>query len=306
MEAVVAEDLSKIYGNGVKALSNVFLKVRSGVIFSLLGRNGAGKTTFLRIMATQLMPTSGRGYVLGYDVVSEAEKVRELIAIIPQEARPMYLLTVKEHIKYFLMMRGFPKWEASRKTIEIIQELGLEEYQDTLCMKLSGGLKRKVLVAMAMATEAEVLFLDEPTTGLDPVSRRQVWDIIRKASKKGQTVFLTTHYMDEAEKISDEVALINLGKLIISGTIEYLRESLPYKMRVEIPLENMRNEDVFKNYGKTVKVGNKLWIYVEDDEKSRELYNYCLSKNIPVFFSKISLEDVFIEMVKRNEACEAT
>ncbi|MEM1775861.1 MAG: hypothetical protein QW079_02915, partial [Nitrososphaerota archaeon] len=124
--------------------------------------------------------------------------------------------------------------------------------------------------------------------------------------KKGQTVFLTTHYMDEAEKISDEVALINLGKLIISGTIEYLRESLPYKMRVEIPLENMRNEDVFKNYGKTVKVGNKLWIYVEDDEKSRELYNYCLSKNIPVFFSKISLEDVFIEMVKRNEACEAT
>ncbi|MEM3952591.1 MAG: ABC transporter ATP-binding protein [Nitrososphaerota archaeon] len=306
MEAVVAEDLSKIYGNGVKALSNVFLKVRSGVIFSLLGRNGAGKTTFLRIMATQLMPTSGRGYVLGYDVVSEAEKVRELIAIIPQEARPMYLLTVKEHIKYFLMMRGFPKWEASRKTIEIIQELGLEEYQDTLCMKLSGGLKRKVLVAMAMATEAEVLFLDEPTTGLDPVSRRQVWDIIRKASKKGQTVFLTTHYMDEAEKISDEVALINLGKLIISGTIEYLRESLPYKMRVEIPLENMRNEDVFKNYGKTVNVGNKLWIYVEDDEKSRELYNYCLSKNIPVFFSKISLEDVFIEMVKRNEACEAT
>jgi len=306
VEAVVAEDLSKIYGNGVKALSNVFLKVRSGVIFSLLGRNGAGKTTFLRIMATQLMPTSGRGYVLGYDVVSEAEKVRELIAIIPQEARPMYLLTVKEHIKYFLMMRGFPKWEASRKTIEIIQELGLEEYQDTLCMKLSGGLKRKVLVAMAMATEAEVLFLDEPTTGLDPVSRRQVWDIIRKASKKGQTVFLTTHYMDEAEKISDEVALINLGKLIISGTIEYLRESLPYKMRVEIPLENMRNEDVFKNYGKTVKVGNKLWIYVEDDEKSRELYNYCLSKNIPVFFSKISLEDVFIEMVKRNEACEAT
>ncbi|MEM1676855.1 MAG: ABC transporter ATP-binding protein [Nitrososphaerota archaeon] len=306
MEAVVAEDLSKIYGNGVKALSNVFLKVRSGVIFSLLGRNGAGKTTFLRIMATQLMPTSGRGYVLGYDVVSEAEKVRELIAISPQEARPMDLPTVKEHIKYCWMMRGFPKLEASRKTIEIIQELGLEEYQDTLCMKLSGGLKRKVLVAMAMATEAEVLFLDEPTTGLDPVSRRQVWDIIRKASKKGQTVFLTTHYMDEAEKISDEVALINLGKLIISGTIEYLRESLPYKMRVEIPLENMRNEDVFKNYGKTVKVGNKLWIYVEDDEKSRELYNYCLSKNIPVFFSKISLEDVFIEMVKRNEACEAT
>jgi ABC-2 type transport system ATP-binding protein len=300
MEAVVSEDLVKIYEGRVKALDSVSLSVKSGIVYSLLGRNGAGKTTFLRIMATQLLPTSGRGYVLGYDIVSEAGKIRENIAVTPQESRPMYILTVREHVKYFLMMRGLPMYEASQRTSRIIHELGLEEYSNTLCMKLSGGLRRKVLVAMAMATEAEILFLDEPTTGLDPLSRRLVWDVIQRASKSGQTIFLTTHYMDEAEKISNEIAIIHSGRLLASGTLEEFKKVTPYKLKAEIPADNIRIEEL-KEYGRVLKLGRRIIVYMTDEESSRRLHDYCISAETPVAFSPLSLEDLFIKLVEENE-----
>ncbi|MCS7125910.1 MAG: ABC transporter ATP-binding protein [Aigarchaeota archaeon] len=300
MDAIVSEDLVKIYDGKIKALSGVSLKIRTGLIFSLLGRNGAGKTTFLRIMATQLMPTSGKGYVLGYDVISEARKVREKIAVIPQESRPLYLLTVKEHVKYYLMMRGVPSIEASRRASEIIQELELNDYSNTLCMKLSGGLRRKVLVAMAMATGADILFLDEPTTGLDPISRRLVWDVIKKAASSGQTVFLTTHYLDEAEKISDEVALINEGRLIASGKVHELKSSSPHKLKVEINTDSVNIESL-REYGRVVRIGRRVWVYVDSEEKARRIYDYCIAEKIQVTFSPISLEDLFVEIVRENE-----
>ncbi|MEM3397442.1 MAG: ABC transporter ATP-binding protein [Nitrososphaerota archaeon] len=300
MEAVVSYDLVKIYEGGVKALDSVSLSVKSGRVFSLLGRNGAGKTTFLRIMATQLLPTSGKGYVLGYDIFSEAGKIRENIAVIPQESRPMYILTVKEHVKYFLMMRGVSMNEASRQASRILRDIGLEEYSDTLCMKLSGGLRRKVLVAMAMATEAEILFLDEPTTGLDPLSRRLVWDVIQRASSSGQTIFLTTHYMDEAEKISNEIAILHGGKILASGNIDEFRKLIPYKLKAEIATDNVIFEDI-KKYGRTLTLGRRIIVYMIDEEDSRKLHEYCILNKIPVTFSPLSLEDVFIKLVGENE-----
>lgn len=299
MEALVSEGLVKIYEGGVKALDSVSLKVKSGMVFTLLGRNGAGKTTFLRIMATQLLPTSGRGYVLGHDIVSEAEKIREKIAVIPQESRPMYMLTVKEHVKYFLMMRGFSMHEASQRTRRVMNEIDLGEYSDTLCMKLSGGLRRKVLVAMAMATEAEMLFLDEPTTGLDPLSRRLVWDAIQRASASGQTIFLTTHYMDEAEKLSNEIAVIHNGRLLASGTLEELKDLSPYKLKAELSADNIEI-DRFREFGKVLKVGRRIVIYLLGEESSRALHDYCISMKTPVTFSPISLEDLFVKMVEKN------
>lgn len=296
----MAEELSKVYRGGVEALRGVSLKVRSGIIYSLLGRNGAGKTTFLRIMATQLLPTRGDGWVMGYHVVSEPWKVRNHIAVIPQESRPMYLLTVKEHVKYFLVMRGLPIAEASRRASQIIRDLDLEEYSDTLCMRLSGGLRRKVLVAMAMATEADVLFLDEPTTGLDPVARRLVWEVIQRAADSGQTVFMTTHYMEEAETISDEFAMIDGGRLVASGKVKDVAHLLPYKIKAEIALEGVRPEEL-ENYGRVVRFGRRLIIYLESEEDSRRLHDYCISRNLPVSFSPIGLEDLFVEVIKRGE-----
>ncbi len=299
MDAIVAENIVKIYDGGVKALNGVSLKVGQGRIYTLLGRNGAGKTTLLRILATQLLPTSGSGEVMGHDIISEAEKVREHIAVIPQESRPMYLLTVREHVRYFLWMRGTPLSEADRRAYRIIRELGLEEYEDRICLKLSGGLRRKVLVAMAMATEADIIFLDEPTTGLDPLSRRLVWEVVEKAVESGQTIFMTTHYMEEAEKLSHEFALIHDGRVVVSGRVEDVKRRFSYSLKVEVPIEYAQELEGLS--GRVVRVGRHAVIYIEDKAKSRMIHDELVSRGIPVSFSPITLEDVFVEVMTRND-----
>jgi len=289
--------LRKVYRGGVEALKGITLTVNSGTIFSLLGRNGAGKTTFLRIMSTQLMPSGGKGYVLGYDVVEEASEVRRRIAVVPQESKTMYLLTVEEHVKYFLMMRGFSSYEASRRTREVLRELALEEYADTLCMKLSGGLKRKVLVAMVVATGADVIFLDEPTVGLDPIARRLVWDVIQRAARSGQTIFLTTHYMEEVEAVASEFAIINAGKVVAGGKVSELDKMIPYRVRVEVPIVAAADFHDFTDFGEVIKVGRRLIIYPRSEESSKRLYDYCVSRGLRVSFSPIGIEDLFIRQV---------
>ncbi|TLY05346.1 MAG: ABC transporter ATP-binding protein [Thaumarchaeota archaeon] len=216
--AIDAAGVSKVYkGAHQAALSEVSLKVEAGRIFTLLGRNGAGKTTFVRMCATQLMPTAGSINVLGYDVVRQAKQIRDLISIVPQEGRPLRALTSWDHIYNWLQIRGEGKQSARDKTEEILRKLELYEARNRPAMNLSGGMKQKILVAMAMATDAQLLFLDEPTIGLDPVSRRQVWSAINDWKAKGGSILLTTHYMDEAEMLSDYVVIIDKGKVIRHG-----------------------------------------------------------------------------------------
>ncbi|MCL7385564.1 MAG: ABC transporter ATP-binding protein [Thaumarchaeota archaeon] len=303
LEALSAERLVKVYGNGFCALKGITLSVDSGTIFSLLGRNGAGKTTFLRIMTTQLLPTSGTGRVLGYDIVKEVADVRKRIAVVPQESKPMYLLTVKEHVKYYLMMRGFSMSEASERTRKVLDELGLNEYSDTLCMKLSGGLKRKVLVAMAVATEADVIFLDEPTTGLDPIARRLVWDVINRAAKSGRTIFLTTHNMSEVEAIADKFALINEGELVAQGYVDEVQRMLPYKMRAEVQV-TASNPKELSEFGEVIMLGRRLIVYPRDEEESKRLYEFCTERGLKISFSPVGVEDVFIRRVFAHGADE--
>jgi ABC-2 type transport system ATP-binding protein len=303
LEALSAERLVKVYGNGFCALKGITLSVDSGTIFSLLGRNGAGKTTFLRIMTTQLLPTSGTGRVLGYDIVKEVADVRKRIAVVPQESKPMYLLTVKEHVKYYLMMRGFSMSEASERTRKVLDELGLNEYSDTLCMKLSGGLKRKVLVAMAVATEADVIFLDEPTTGLDPIARRLVWDVINRAAKSGRTIFLTTHNMSEVEAIADKFALINEGELVAQGYVDEVQRMLPYRMRAEVQV-TASNPEELSEFGEVIMLGRRLIVYPRDEEESKRLYEFCTERGLKISFSPVGVEDVFIRRVFAHGADE--
>ncbi|PUA32935.1 MAG: hypothetical protein B9J98_03350 [Candidatus Terraquivivens tikiterensis] len=303
MEALSAERLVKVYGNGFHALKGITLSVNSGTVFSLLGRNGAGKTTFLRIMTTQLLPTSGTGVVLGYDVVKEAKEVRKRVAVVPQESKPIYLLTVREHVKYYLMMRGFSMVEASEKARKVIDDLGLNDYVDTLCMKLSGGLKRKVLVAMAVATEADVIFLDEPTTGLDPIARRLVWDVINRVARSGKTVFLTTHNMAEVEAVANEFALINDGKLVAQGSVDEVQRMLPYRMRAEVQATASSPEELLE-FGEVVPVGRRFIVYPRSEEDSRRLYEYCTARHVRVSFSPVGVEDVFIRKVVARGAEE--
>ena len=235
MLAIEAYDLSKIYkGTILPALDHISLKIDQGQIFTLLGRNGAGKTTFVRMCATQLLPTSGTLKVLGYDAIRHAENIRKFISVVPQERRPLRALTPWDHVYNWLKIRGEDKSIAKKKTETILERLELFKVKDKPAMNLSGGMKQKILVAMATAVNADLLFLDEPTIGLDPVSRRQVWNLIQDLKKEGKTILLTTHYMDEAEILSDRLVIIDNGKILKEGNINDLRKIIPQNIRMDI------------------------------------------------------------------------
>ncbi|MGI0054235.1 MAG: ATP-binding cassette domain-containing protein [Thermoplasmata archaeon] len=297
--ALSAHHLSKRYPKapeGVQALSDVDLDIPTGVTHGLIGRNGAGKTTFVRIAATQLAPTSGSIAVFGHDVLTDPRSVRARIACIPQESRPLYFLKVEEVVFLYLKMRGLEPSDARRRTRGVLAELELTEQRHELVSHLSGGLRRRALVAMVFASDAELLFLDEPTTGLDPLARRQVWDAIRHANRDRRTVVLTTHYLDEAEALSARLALIERGKVLLSGTPEELRARLPYPYRVTI--SGSVPTEMLQPYGRVTPIeGGHLVLAKEAD--ARDLARWGLEHGHRLSLGPVSLEDLFLEVVGR-------
>ncbi len=231
---ITCDHLTKIYGKSKnKALDSVSFSVPSNGMFVLIGRNGSGKTTLVRILATELEPTSGIANINGIDVVNEPQKLREKIAIVPQEARPIPWMTPMQTVLSYLLWRGFNYAEAKEKASESLEKLGLTESSNTLNRMLSGGMKRKVLVATVLSSEAEIIFLDEPTTGLDPISRREFWEILREIGKERFT-FLTTHYLEEAEQLADQIGVLDSGRLIRLGTLEDLRKGVDYNYSMKL------------------------------------------------------------------------
>jgi ABC-2 type transport system ATP-binding protein len=297
MFAIEANEVSKIYkAYASPALNNVSLKVELGQIFTLLGRNGAGKTTFVRMCATQLMPSVGDIYVLGYDVIKEPGKIRNLISIVPQEGRPLRALTPWDHIYNWLRIRGEDKHKAKEKTEEILHQLELYNMRDVPAMNLSGGIKQKVLVAMAMVTDAKLLFLDEPTIGLDPVSRRQVWSAIKSWKNNGRSILLTTHYMDEAEMLSDHIVIIDRGQIIAQGTVHKLRKVIPQNIRVDVAKDSIDIE-LLKSYGSVIDTGTGIIRVFTFESTIKEFSEFAMKKNISFTISPITLDDVFIYLV---------
>jgi ABC-2 type transport system ATP-binding protein len=297
MPSIITEELSKLYkGSRVPALSNVSLTVESKTVFTLLGRNGAGKTTFVRICATQLMPTSGKINVLGYDVVKEPEKVRNLISIVPQEGRPLRALTPWDHVYNWLQIRGQDRSQAKRNTESILQTLELYGAKDKPAMNLSGGMKQKILVAMAMATDAELLFLDEPTIGLDPVSRRQVWSAIKEWKTRGKSILLTTHYMDEAEMLSDKIVIIDQGRVLAEGSMRDLRKIIPQNVRIDVMKDGV-NSEMLRPFGSVIDTGANTLRVFAFESAAKELSEFALEKNISFTVSPVTLDDVFVSLV---------
>lgn len=223
MEAVKAEKLTKKYKD-ITAVDGLDLSVEKGELFSLLGVNGAGKTTAIRMFTCLSEPTEGDAFILGHSVTEEPEKVKRLIGISTQDTAVAEKLTVYENLRFMTELyadgeRTYP----DRKTEELIGMFSMEEVRDRKASALSGGWQRKLSIAMALAGDPEVLFLDEPTLGLDVLARRELWSII--GSFKGKkTVILTTHYMEEAEALSDRIAVMIKGKLRALGTLEELEE----------------------------------------------------------------------------------
>ncbi|MGE0242696.1 MAG: ABC transporter ATP-binding protein [Nitrososphaeraceae archaeon] len=297
MLAIEAYNLSKIYkGTILPALDRISLKIDQGQIFTLLGRNGAGKTTFVRMCATQLLPTSGTLKVLGYDAINQAENIRKFISVVPQEGRPLRALTPWDHVYNWLKIRGEDKSIAKKKTEIILERLELFKVKDKPAMNLSGGMKQKILVAMATAVNADLLFLDEPTIGLDPVSRRQVWNLIQDLKKEGKTILLTTHYMDEAEVLSDRIVIIDNGKIVKEGNINDLRKIIPQNIRMDISKKFIDIEKL-KGYGNIVEIGTDIIRLFTFESHIKELSDLAIKNNLSFNISPITLDDIFLYLV---------
>jgi len=219
--AIECVQLRKTYDNRVEAVRGLSLHIEAGECFGLLGPNGAGKTTTIEILEGLLSPTSGEVRIFGYNWSDNPRQLREWIGISLQETRLSEKLTVRETVDLFASFYRDP-----RPSNDLLEELQLSEKSESWVGKLSGGQKQRLAVATALVGNPRILFLDEPTTGLDPQSRRQLWDIIRVFQKRGGTVLLTTHYMDEAERLCNRLAIVDRGQIIAEGTPSGLIERL--------------------------------------------------------------------------------
>jgi ABC-2 type transport system ATP-binding protein len=302
MFAIESFNVNKIYKNSnKKALDDVSLQIEEGKISTMLGRNGAGKTTFIRICSTQMLPTSGRLIIFGEDVLKYPEKIRQNISIVPQEGRPLRALTPWDHIYNWLKIRGERKDVAANKTTEMLNRLDLYSAKDIPALNLSGGMKQKILVGMAMATESPLLFLDEPTIGLDPVSRRQVWSIIKDWKNRGITIVLTTHYMDEAEILSDSIFIIDQGKVISKGNMNDLRGTLNYQIRIDIHISKTLNifdlKSLVGSFGKVITMSSDSIRLFTFERNLREISEIMVRSNLSFSVAPITLDDIFVNLV---------
>jgi len=296
LKALEASELTKVYKKSkAPALDSLDLEIEAGQIFTMLGRNGAGKTTFLRIASTQLMPSSGRISVLGLDVVRNAKQLREKIAITPQEAETIYPLTPRDHVLLNLRMRGIEKEEARKRAQEALEELELADVADVNSDWLSGGLKQRVIVAMAIKTDAELIFLDEPTIGLDPLNRRKVWDQLTRLKKEGRTIVLTTHYMDEAEALSDELVIVNKGKVVASGTPRSVRAAVTQRS-VRVDVYDKFTQSEIGRFGRVTTIAGRLRV-LTDEQGAKSLGDEAVARGASISISPVTLDDVFVDIV---------
>ncbi|GAB2501650.1 ATP-binding cassette domain-containing protein [Nocardiopsis aegyptia] len=220
--AIRAEGVRKSYG-ATRALDGLDLTVRPGTVYGLLGPNGAGKTTAVRVLSTLLRPDSGRAAVHGHDVVAHADRVRARIGLTGQYAAVDELQSARENLVMFARLYGYPARAAGERAEELLARFDLVEAADRRADGYSGGMRRRLDLAVSLVQEPDVLFLDEPTTGLDPRSRLQVWESVRALVRAGTTVLLTTQYLEEADRLADRVAVIDRGRVIAEGTPDDLR-----------------------------------------------------------------------------------
>ena len=223
--AVEADGLVKAFGEN-RAVDGVDLRVATGSVYGVLGPNGAGKTTTISMLATLLRPDAGRGRIFGHDVVKEPHVVRQLIGVTGQYASVDETLSATENLVIFARLLGLSSSEARRKTTELLERFGLSDAARRPLAKFSGGMRRRLDLAASLIAQPPLIFLDEPTTGLDPRTRGQMWDTIRELVRTGSTVLLTTQYLDEADQLADRIAVIDRGRVVAEGTADQLKSSI--------------------------------------------------------------------------------
>jgi len=283
--AIDIRHLTKRFKNGVLANDAIDLGVPCGVVFGLLGPNGAGKTTLVRQITGELVPSSGSVHVLGIDVQQEPHRSKSLMGIVPQEADVFMALTPEEHLHLFGRLRGLSRVEAAARAQELLGLLDLREHRKKRSFHLSGGLKRKLLVGMAIVASPKVLVLDEPTTGLDPNSRRQVWGLIRSLKQEGASILLTTHNMEEAEALCTSVAILDSGRVLAHGAIEEIRA-----------LCSNRFKGTYRENGAVNAVYGQTHAEVVGRLESLGVEEYAVART--------TLEDLYLELTRKGRVDE--
>lgn len=303
-------------GRGVfRALDGVNLEIPSGMIYGLLGPNGAGKTTLIRILATLLLPTSGEAYVGGYHVVKEASSVRRIINLVSGGERPGYgILTTRENLIYYAMLYGYGRREAEERVREVSQLIGLDEFMDKRLNELSTGMVQKYSLARGLLNNPRILFLDEPTLGLDVENARSIRRLIRRLVDEGyiETILLTSHYMHEVEELCDRVAIIHRGRIIEEGTVDELKERVSSHVIYELTLQGSEGDLDFLReldsvIGYKVRLSNvpgearlRIIMAYEDISRVISLLESKMYRVRRVERDEISLEDVFLKLVGRG------
>ncbi|MEO3993192.1 MAG: ATP-binding cassette domain-containing protein [Desulfurococcaceae archaeon TW002] len=298
MNAIEVRDLVKVYGCGVRALDGVSLDVEEGTVHALLGPNGAGKTTLIRIITTQLKPNNGFARIFGYDVIKESSMVRELIGYVPQEVSLWSDLSGYENMLIYSKIFGIPREIRKKKIEELLDFMGLSEASRRLVRTYSGGMIRRLEMAIALMRNPRLLILDEPTIGLDPGARNLVWDKISEFKKEnGVTVFFATHYMDEADKYADYVTLLNQGKVVTHGSpneLKRLVESNKVLITFKNHADNSRLSEILSSVpGVTISSLNNDYV---------ELVVSDIPTKLPAILEKIFVSGYSVSEVKIHEA----
>ena len=309
MEVAIETDNLKKYFNDIHAVDGIDLKIPKGSLYSVLGPNGAGKTTTIRMLATILHPTGGTAKVLGFDIRKEAREIRKRIGVCPQELVLYPRLNAKENIHLIAQMHGMAKKDYKERTDELLGKMNLLDRSGDLVKSFSGGMKRRVNVLMAVIHEPELLFFDEPTAGLDPQSRRVVWDFIRDFQEKECTIILTTHSMEEADDLSDDLVIIDHGKIIAQGTPDELKGKLGEGDILEFKVKEIdQREEIieratkldFVQWGKPLGKHRIVINALDGLRRVSEIMDVVKVKMEDISVRKNTLEDVFIDLTGRR------
>jgi len=299
-------DLSKVYDNGFKALKNVNLKVKQGEILAMLGPNGAGKTTLISVICGIVTPTLGTVSIDGFDIIKDYRETRSRIGLVPQELNLESFETVFNNVSY---SRGLYGKAPKPKHIEkILKDLSLWDKKDQRLRQLSGGMKRRVLIAKALSHEPKILFLDEPTAGVDVELRKDMWLIVEELRKTGVTIILTTHYIEEAEAIADRVAVINQGEIVIVENKKELIKKMGHKkLTVELQEEITKISEQLTKYNLEIDENNKSLIYTYNVQAEKTGITDLLQdikdaglKLKDLKTEQSTLEKIFVNLVREN------
>jgi ABC-2 type transport system ATP-binding protein len=298
-KALVIQNLSKTFPQdhqkSVKALDDVSFEIKAGQIFGLLGPNGAGKSTLINLMSGVMLPDQGTMTLFGHDIVNESLMTKQMIGVVPQDVVIEAAFTVEEVLYYFAGMYGVPSQERKKRIAQILEDLSLSDKKDEKSRSLSGGMKRRLMIAKAIIHQPKLLILDEPTAGVDVALRKKTWELVRRLNEAGTTIIFTTHYLEEAEELCDFITLINHGKVIQQGKLEELQKGFGSQNLIYFDLFEHNIEHLTGVQKNGHEYEYPVTNLAEDLDKISKFYSLNLKS---IRNEAASLEKIFLELTK--------